>query len=81
MKEDSAPYGTAEVDFDPDSDFDPDEIKPQQTDALGLALDPLRLANLCRFSTGAGGSFLSQRHRGTECGSKLTVDGFRFHAS
>ena len=34
MKEDSAPYETAEVDFDPDSDFDPDEIKPQRSDAL-----------------------------------------------
>ncbi len=34
VKGDSAPYRVAETDFDPDSDFDPDEIKSQQADAL-----------------------------------------------
>ena len=35
MKEDPGPYGTAEVDTDPDRDFDPDEIKPRPSDAPG----------------------------------------------
>ncbi len=29
VKEDSAAYGCSEFDFDPDSDFDPEEIKSQ----------------------------------------------------
>ena len=36
MKEDSAPYGTTEVDFDPDSDLDPDEIKSPVPGATAL---------------------------------------------
>ena len=34
VKEESPPYGCSHFDFDPDSDFDPDEIKSQQADAL-----------------------------------------------
>ncbi len=35
VKEECASYGTAQFDFDLDSDFDPDEIKSQQTDTPG----------------------------------------------
>jgi hypothetical protein len=33
VKEDSIPHGIAEIDFDPDSDFDSDENISQQVDA------------------------------------------------
>lgn len=33
VKEDSAAYGFEEIDFDPDSDFDPEEPKTQQANA------------------------------------------------
>ena len=34
VKEDSAAYGYDEIDFDTDSDFDTEETKSQQADAL-----------------------------------------------
>ena len=33
-KKDCAVYGFDEIDFDPDSDFDPEETKAKQADAL-----------------------------------------------